>query len=71
MKYRLIVNGVCFYSTTTQINKGVGDFTNVNIAVQQSLTALRNMQKGSGAADKATVGLSGTWSGFNVQINEA
>lgn len=34
MKYRVIVNGVSFYSTTAAIKRGVGDSIAVNAAVR-------------------------------------
>jgi hypothetical protein len=34
MKYRVIVNGVSFYSTATAIKRGVGDSIAVNAAVR-------------------------------------
>ena len=34
MKYRVIVNGVSFYTTSAAIKRGVGDFSLVNTAVQ-------------------------------------
>ena len=35
MKYRVIVNGVSFYTTSAAIRRGVGDFVGVNAAVRQ------------------------------------
>jgi len=35
MKYRVIVNGVSFYTTGAAIKRGVGDFVGVNAAVRQ------------------------------------
>jgi hypothetical protein len=35
MKYRVIVNGVSFYTSAAAIKRGVGDSINVNIAVRQ------------------------------------
>ena len=35
MKYRVIVNGVSFYTTGSAIKRGVGDFVSVNTAVRQ------------------------------------
>jgi hypothetical protein len=35
MKYRVIVNGVSFYTSGAAIKRGVGDSINVNIAVRQ------------------------------------
>lgn len=34
MKYRVIVNGVSFYSTSAAIKRGVGDSVAVNAAVR-------------------------------------
>jgi|GEM_PF-4330386 hypothetical protein len=35
MKYRVIVNGVSFYTTGAAIKRGVGDFVAVNTVVRQ------------------------------------
>lgn len=35
MKYRVIVNGVSFYTTGAAIKRGVGDFASVNTVVRQ------------------------------------
>ena len=35
MKYRVIVNGVSFYTTKAAIQRGVGDFISLNTAVRQ------------------------------------
>ena len=34
MKYRVIVNGVSFYTTGAAIKRGVGDFTLINTVLQ-------------------------------------
>lgn len=35
MKVRAVVNGVSFYTNSSQIKRGVGDFSDVNLAVEQ------------------------------------
>jgi hypothetical protein len=35
MKYRVIVNGVSFYTSAVAIKRGVGDFVSLNTAVRQ------------------------------------
>jgi hypothetical protein len=35
MKYRVIVNGVSFYTTGAAIKRGVGDSVSVNVVVRQ------------------------------------
>lgn len=35
MKYRVIVNGVSFYTTSAAIKRGVGDFDGVNTVVRR------------------------------------
>jgi hypothetical protein len=42
MKYRVIVNGVSFYTTGASIKRGVGDSVSVNIVVRQLFENLHN-----------------------------
>ena len=42
MKYRVIVNGVSFYTTGAAIKRGVGDSVNVNAVVRQLFENLHN-----------------------------
>lgn len=66
MAIRIIANGIHFYTSKAAIRRGVGDHINLNTAVQEALASLENMRK----TDKIPpVGLSGTWNGFNVQID--
>lgn len=44
MKYRVIVNGVSFYTTTAAIKRGVGDFSLINTALQLALEEMGNDQ---------------------------
>jgi hypothetical protein len=68
-KFRLVIGSVSFYATAKEIRNGVGDLARCNAAVQKSLDALEYIRSGTGAADRATVGLSGTWESMAVQIN--
>ena len=52
MKYRVIVNGVSFYTTGAAIKRGVGDFSLVNTAVQ---LCFKNMGKSHGYAQSFQV----------------
>jgi len=42
MKYRVIVNGVSFYTTGAAIKRGVGDSVSVNTVVRQLFENLHN-----------------------------
>jgi hypothetical protein len=42
MKYRVIVNGVSFYTTAAAIKRGVGDSVSVNTVVRQLFENLFN-----------------------------
>ena len=42
MKYRVIVNGVSFYTTGAAIRRGVGDFVGVNTAVRMVYKKMQN-----------------------------
>lgn len=68
-RLRVIINGVSFFSTVRQVRDGVGDFTKVNAAAAEALTALELTRASDGIAEQCTVGLSGTWHGFQVQLN--
>ena len=63
-RFRVIVNGISFYTTAYAIRTGVGDFTKVNEAIRNAIGALEFLR----ASDPA-VGLSGTWQGYNVQLS--
>ena len=52
MKYRVIVNGVSFYTTGAAIKRGVGDFVGVNTAVRQ---VFENLFNATGIATSITV----------------
>ena len=52
MKYRVIVNGISFYTTGAAIKRGVGDFVAVNAAVRQTF---ENMFNATGIATTITV----------------
>lgn len=70
-RFRVIVGDACFYSTAKQIRDGVGDLNRCNDATQKALAALEFNRSGRGAAEFATVGISGTWEGLQVQLNMA
>jgi len=42
MKYRVIVNGVSFYTTKAAIKRGVGDSVSVNTVVRQLFETMFN-----------------------------
>ena len=68
-KLRIIINGVGIYTTAKQIRWCLFGFANQNAAAQKALDALEGIRSGTGAADKSTVGLCGTWEGLNVQLD--
>jgi hypothetical protein len=68
-KFRVIVGQACFYATAKQIRNGVGDLSVCNAAIQKALDALEFTRNGTGAADRAAVGIAGTWEGLAVQLN--
>jgi len=67
-KLRIIISGVAIYTTAKQIRYGLFGFTKQNAAAQKALDALEFQRNGSGAADRATIGLAGTWEGLQVQV---
>ena len=52
MKYRVIVNGVSFYTTAAAIKRGVGDFVGVNTVVRE---LFENMFNAVGIVSTMTV----------------
>jgi hypothetical protein len=66
MKFRVIVNKVHFYTTTTAIKRGVGDHIPTNNAVLAAYDALMKMRDDNSLKP---VGLSGFWHDRSVQID--
>jgi hypothetical protein len=67
-KFRVIAGGtISFYSTAGEIRNGVGDTSKFNQALRKCLNALE-LQRFSDNIPSC-VGLSGTWEGFNVQLD--
>ena len=62
--FRVIINGISFFTTKGSIVDGVGDFTKVNESVKSAITELERIRKSDPA-----VGLAGTWCGFDVQLS--
>lgn len=52
MKYRVIVNGVSFYTSGAAIKRGVGDSVSVNTVVRQ---LFENMFNGIGISSRMSV----------------
>jgi hypothetical protein len=42
MKINVIVNGISFYTTSAAIKRGVGNNSNVNVAIRQVFADLHN-----------------------------
>lgn len=70
-KFRVIVGSACFYATAKQVRSGIGDFSQCNAATQKALDSLEFTRSGNGVADRAAVGIAGTWEGIPVQLNLA
>lgn len=70
MKFRVIVDGVSFYSNSSSIKSGVGDFTTVNRAVLYAYNTLMNDRKVAKAnKEDLPVGFATTVDDRQVQIN--
>ena len=67
-KFRIIVGGISFYTTAGDIRRGVGDTAKPNEAFRKCLNALE-LQRSGNDAGSCAVGLSGSWEGFNVQVD--
>lgn len=70
-KFRVIISDISFYTTATEIRRGVGDTAKPNEAIRKCLDALEFQRSGSGVADQCASGLGGIWEGFNVQLDLA
>lgn len=64
MRFRVIVNGVHFYSTTKAIRNGVGDHYKTNAALQKALLCLETP-----VSFAKSNGIAGTWEGLSVQLD--
>ena len=62
-RFRVIANGVSFYTDAGQIRDGVGDFTKLNLALVHAIDALE-LAKEDGAT-----GLCGAWYGYQIQLS--
>ena len=58
MKYRVIVNGISFYTTGAAIKRGVGDSVNVNVVVRQLFENMHN-----------AIGIASTMSVYDHKMN--
>lgn len=65
MKFRVIVNGIHFYTTTKAIRNGVGDQYATNAALQKALVCL----EAPISLFAKSRGIAGTWEGMNVQLD--
>ena len=63
-RFRVVINGISFFTSKAAIVNGVGDFTKVNEAVKSAITELERIRQ-----IDAAVGLAGTWHGFSVQLS--
>ncbi len=68
-KFRVIISDISFYTTASDIRRGIGDTAKPNAAVQKCLDALEFIRSGTGAAEQCARGLAGNWEGFNVQLD--
>ena len=71
MKFRAIVNGVHFFTTTKAIRNGVGDHYETNAALQKALVCLETPIVRSYFAPKPVgneVNISGMWEGMTVKL---
>ena len=69
-KFRVISGHVSFYANAGEIRNGVGDFTRFNSAVLACLDLLE-WQRSCDDALSCSTGLSGTWEGYQIQLNIA
>lgn len=69
-RFRVIVEGVSFFTTAKQIRQGVGDSISVNSAVQKCLASLEDYARSEIAAGhKPTImGLGSLYENLKVQI---
>ena len=68
-KVRIIVSGVAIYTTVKQLRFGLFGFANQNLGANQALDALESMRNSKGSAADSTVGLAGTWSQLQIQLD--
>ena len=68
-KVRIIVSGVAIYTTVKQLRYGLFGFTNQNLGANQALDALELARAGEPVRKCRTVGISGTWSQLQIQLD--
>jgi len=61
-KFRVIINGVSFYTTAGQITEGVGDFTQINRVVSSALEML--------GGPNGNAGIGTTIEGTQIQLSK-
>ncbi|MDX8383156.1 MAG: hypothetical protein R8M45_03675 [Ghiorsea sp.] len=67
---KIIINKVCFYTTPKAIRNGLGDHYTTNAASQKCLFTLEQSRTENKANGQSlSLGLAGSWEGFNVQID--
>ena len=64
-KFRVIVNGVSFYTTARQIIDGVGDQISTNAAVRNALTSMQNLAN----ANEPVLGIGAWYDTIEVQLS--
>lgn len=64
-KFRVIINGIALYTTVKGMAFDTFGMTDQRVAVWDAMMALA-MQK---RHESAAVGLTGTWRGYNVQVD--
>lgn len=64
MKFRVIVNGIHFFTTTKAIRAGVGDQYATNAALQKALLCLETP-----VSFAKSNGIAGRWEGMSVQLD--
>lgn len=72
MKFRVIVNGIHFFTTTKAIRNGVGDSYATNAALQKALICLETPVTRNYFAPMPKVspnGIAGVWEGMSVQLD--
>lgn len=63
-RFRVIVNGISFYTDARALRTGVGDFTKMNESVCKAVESLEKLR-----TQDSAVGLTYSLNGYNIQLS--
>jgi hypothetical protein len=68
-RVRVVHENQTFFTTASAIRNGVTSHYAFDAAMQKALEAIEHTRSYGGPAEKACVGLAGTWEGVSLQLD--